>query len=47
MRWAGNVARVVEMRNDYNILVGKRGGGGGHVEDLDIQGKLILEWVLG
>jgi hypothetical protein len=24
MRWAGHVARMREMRNAYNILVGKR-----------------------
>jgi len=26
MTWAGNVARVGEMRNAYNILVGKHEG---------------------
>jgi hypothetical protein len=28
MRWAGHVARMGEVRNAYNILVGKPEGGG-------------------
>jgi hypothetical protein len=46
MRWAGHVALMGEMRNAYAVL-------GGNLkerdrpEDLDVNGKIILEWVLG
>jgi hypothetical protein len=42
MRWAGYVAHVGEMRNALNILVGRD-----HLEDLGINEKIILEWILG
>jgi hypothetical protein len=46
MRWAGRVTRMGEMRNAHIILVrklkGKRPLG-----DLDVDGKTILEWILG
>jgi hypothetical protein len=32
------------MRNPYNIVVGKPRD---HFEDLDVDGKIILEWLLG
>jgi hypothetical protein len=31
-----------EIRNAYNILVGKSEGGRNHLEDLDVDGKIIL-----
>jgi hypothetical protein len=34
------------MRNAYNILVGKPEGKN-HSEDLGVDGKIILEWILG
>jgi hypothetical protein len=34
-----------EIRNAYNTLVGKPEGKN-HLEDLGIDGKIILEWVL-
>jgi hypothetical protein len=40
MKWAGHVAHVVEMRNAYNILVGKPEGEI-HLEDLGIDGTII------
>jgi hypothetical protein len=46
MRWAGHIAHIGEMRNAYNILVGKSEGNN-HSEDLDVDGKIILEWILG
>jgi hypothetical protein len=36
MRWAGHIARMGEMRNAYNILVGKP-------EDLGVDGRIILK----
>jgi hypothetical protein len=35
-----------EMRNAYKILVGKPEGKN-HSEDLDVDGRTILEWMLG
>jgi hypothetical protein len=34
------------MRNAYNILVGNLKGRD-QMEDLDVEGKIILEWILG
>jgi hypothetical protein len=48
MRWPENIARMGEMRNEYSlfflleILKGRD-----HSEDLGIDGKIILEWILG
>jgi hypothetical protein len=44
--WAGRVARMVQMRNACNILVGKRERRY-HLEDVGVDGKIILEWILG
>jgi hypothetical protein len=35
-----------EMRNAYNILVPKNLKGREHLEDLGVDGRIILEWVL-
>jgi hypothetical protein len=45
MRWAGYVARMGEKRNAYRILVGKPEGKR-QLEDLDIDGRIILKWML-
>jgi hypothetical protein len=45
MRWVGHVARMEEMRNSYNILIGKSERKN-HLEDLGIDGGIILEWIL-
>jgi hypothetical protein len=44
IRRAEHVARMGEVRNTYNILVGisERKG---HSEDLRVDGKIILEWI--
>jgi hypothetical protein len=34
------------MRNAYSILVGETEGKN-HLKDLDVNGKIILEWTLG
>jgi len=41
---SGHVACMGEMRNAYTILFRKPGGD--HLEDLGIDGKTILEWIL-
>jgi hypothetical protein len=46
MRWAGHVARMGEVRGTYNILVGRLKGGD-HWEDLGVDGRLTLRWILG
>jgi len=42
----GRIARTEEIRDAYNILVGKPEGKN-HLEDPGIDGKIILEWILG
>jgi hypothetical protein len=42
MRWAGHVGCMGELRSKCNILVGKPEG-----KDLGIDGRIILEWILG
>jgi hypothetical protein len=46
MRWAGHVACTEEMRNAYNILVGKLKGRD-HSEEPGKDGWIILEWTFG
>jgi hypothetical protein len=46
MRWAGHVAHVREMRNAYKILDGKPERNR-QLEDIGVDGKIILEWILG
>jgi len=45
LRWAGHVVNMEEMRNIYKILIGKPEGKN-HLEDLDIDGRIIFEWIL-
>jgi hypothetical protein len=45
MRWAGHVARVGEIRNGYNILIGKPEEKGPFGRPRR-KGKIILKWVL-
>jgi hypothetical protein len=42
---AGHVACMGEMRNAYRIVVENQKGRD-HLEDLGIDGKIILEWIL-
>jgi len=46
MRWSGHVACLGEMKNAYEILV-KNLKGGGHLEDVGLDEKMILQWILG
>jgi hypothetical protein len=46
MRWAWHVARIVEGRNVYRVLVGKPEGKG-HLKDQGVDGRMGLEWILG
>ena len=44
MRWAGQVARMVEKRGANRVLVGKPGERD-HWGDLGVDGWIILEWI--
>jgi len=44
MRWAGHVARMVEERGMYRILVGKPEGRR-HWGDLGVDGWIMLGWI--
>jgi hypothetical protein len=46
MRWAGQVARMGEMRKAYKILAINLKGRN-HSEYEGVDGKIILEWILG
>jgi hypothetical protein len=46
MRWARHVARMGEVRGAYSILVG-RPEGRRHWEDLGVDGRTTLRWILG
>jgi hypothetical protein len=45
MRWAEHIARMIEKRNAYRLLVGKPGERD-HWEDQDIGGWITLRWIL-
>jgi hypothetical protein len=42
----GYVVRMGAMRNSYKISI-ENVKGRGHLEDLDMAGRIILEWILG
>jgi hypothetical protein len=44
MRWAGHVARMVEGRGFYRVLVGKPEGKN-HLGDPGTDGRIILRWI--
>jgi hypothetical protein len=44
--WAWHVERMEEMRNLYNFLFESLKGRV-HSEDLDVVGKVVLEWISG
>jgi hypothetical protein len=46
MRWVEHVALMEEMRNAYIILAGFLKGKY-HSEDVDVDDRIILEWILG
>jgi hypothetical protein len=43
----GDVERMEKMTKAYNNLVGKPAGKEDHSEDLGVEGKVILELILG
>jgi len=45
MRWAGRVARMGDRRRVYRVLVATHGERD-HLEDLGIDGRIILRWIL-
>jgi hypothetical protein len=46
VRWAGNIGFVGAIENPYTVLVRKAEGKKKHLEDLSIDGRTILEWIL-
>jgi hypothetical protein len=46
MRWVGHVAHMGEMRNAYKIWLEDLTGRG-HLEDTDVDGRIVSEWILG
>jgi hypothetical protein len=46
VRWEGQAARIGDMRNAYNIMV-RKPKGRVHLEDIGIDGKIMLVWILG
>jgi hypothetical protein len=45
-RWAGHVAHMRELKNEYKIL-SENLKGRYHLEDLGIDEKIILDWISG
>ena len=45
MRWAGYVARMVEERGVYRVLLGKPEGKRDQWGDLGVDGWIILGWI--
>jgi hypothetical protein len=45
MRWAGHVAHIGKLRNSYKILFANLNERG-HFESLDVDGRIILVWML-
>jgi hypothetical protein len=46
MRWAGHIIHMGEMRNAYSIVVGNLKERD-RLEDVGIDGEIILKWILG
>jgi hypothetical protein len=45
MRWMGHVAQIGDRSVAYRVLVGDLRDRD-HLEDLDIDGRIILKWIL-
>jgi hypothetical protein len=45
MRWSGHVVCMLDLRNVYRILVGKLKGRN-CLEDLGVDGRIILKWII-
>jgi len=45
MRWVGHIARIVEMKNAYNILFGKREGKR-QLKYVGVDVRTVLECIL-
>jgi hypothetical protein len=45
VRWAGQIARIEEMRMSYKMLAGKPEGRN-HLRDLGVDVRIILKWTL-
>jgi hypothetical protein len=45
IRWAGHIARMGEKKNAYKVLAEKNLKETDHSKELNVDGKIILEWV--
>ena len=45
LRWAGHVSPTGKRKGVYRVLVGKIGGGD-HMKDPGVDGRMILKWIL-
>jgi hypothetical protein len=46
MGWAGHVARMGEKKNTYRVLVEEGHKQRNHLDDLNIDGRIIFKWIL-
>jgi hypothetical protein len=46
MRWLWYLSLTEEVRNAYTVLIGKNLKGKELLEDMGVDGKIILKWVL-
>ena len=46
MRWAGDVAGMMDRRGAYRILVGETGGKKNRLEDPGADGTMGIKWIL-
>ena len=45
MKWAGHVAGMGDRRGAYSVCWGKPDGKTDHLEELRVDGRIILKWI--